>query len=42
VGPVTQSMREIYALLNEARDTANVEYQKNISEAMEKFESVSG
>jgi len=41
-GPVTQSMRDVYAQLNEQRDAANLEYQMNISEAMEKFESVSG
>jgi hypothetical protein len=41
-GPVTQSMRDVYTQLNEERDEANLDYKKNISEAMEKFESVSG
>jgi hypothetical protein len=40
-GPVSQSMLDVYAQLNEQRDAANLEYEKNISEALEKFEAVS-
>ena len=40
-GPVSQSMREVYAKLNTQRDAANLEYDKNIVEALKKFEAVS-
>ncbi len=40
-GPVSQSMLDVYARLTEERDVANQEYQKNISEALGKFEAVS-
>jgi hypothetical protein len=41
-GPVSQSMLDVYAKLNEQRDAANLEYRENISEAMKKFEAASG
>jgi len=40
-GPVSQSMLDVYARLNEQRDAANLEYERNISEALEQFEAVS-
>jgi len=40
-GPVTQSMLDVYAQLNEQAEAANLEYERNISEALEKFEAVS-
>ena len=40
-GPVSQSMKDVYAELNQQRDAANLEYKKNIEAALSKFESVS-
>jgi hypothetical protein len=40
-GPVSQSMLDVYAKLNEQRDAANLEYDKNISEELERFEAAS-
>jgi len=40
-GPVTQSMLDVYAMLNQQRDAANLEYKKNIEDALEKFEAAS-
>lgn len=39
-GPVTASMKDIYVQLNSERDAANAKYQKNITEALAKFEAV--
>jgi photosystem II stability/assembly factor-like uncharacterized protein len=41
-GPVSQPMLDVYAKLNEQRDAANRDYQKNISEAVEQFDSAIG
>jgi len=40
-GPVSQSMLDVYAKLNEQRDTANLEYRESIAGALEKFETAS-
>jgi len=40
-GPVSQSMLDVYALLNQQRDAANLEYSKHIEEALKKFEAAS-
>ena len=40
-GPVSQSMLDVYARLNEQRDAANLEYRENIAGALEKFEAAS-
>jgi len=40
-GPPSQSMLDVYAMLNQQRDAANLEYNKNIEEALKKFEAVS-
>jgi hypothetical protein len=40
-GPVSQSMLDVYAVLNQQRDAANLEYNKNIEEALRKFEAAS-
>jgi photosystem II stability/assembly factor-like uncharacterized protein len=40
-GPVSQSMLDVYAMLNQQRDAANLEYSKNIEEALKKFEAAS-
>jgi hypothetical protein len=40
-GPVSQSMLDVYAMLNQQRDAANLEYRKNIEDALEKFEAAS-
>jgi hypothetical protein len=40
-GPVSQSMLDVYAKLNEQRDAANLEYRENISRALDNFEVVS-
>jgi hypothetical protein len=40
-GPVSQSMLDVYAKLNEQRDAANLEYRENIAGALEKFEAAS-
>ena len=40
-GPVSQSMMDVYAKLNEQRDGANIEYRKNIDAALEGFETAS-
>ena len=40
-GPVSQSMLDVYAKLNEQRDAANIEYRESIAGALEKFEAAS-
>jgi len=40
-GPATQSMLDVYAMLNKQRDAANLEYKQNIEGALKKFEAVS-
>jgi hypothetical protein len=40
-GPVTHSMLDVYAMLNQQRDAANLEYNKNIEAALKKFEAAS-
>ena len=40
-GPVAQSMLDVYTKLNEQRDAANLEYDRSISEALERFEAAS-
>jgi len=40
-GPVSQSMKDVYAKLNQQRDTANLEFHNNIQVALTEFESVS-
>jgi len=40
-GPPSQSMLDVYAILNQQRDAANLEYNKNIEEALKMFEAVS-
>ena len=40
-GPVSQSMLDVYAKLNEQRDAANLEYRESIAGALEKFEAAS-
>jgi hypothetical protein len=39
-GPVTASMLEVYENLNAERDQANSKYQKDISVALQEFESL--
>ena len=40
-GPVAQSMLDVYAQLNEQAEAANLEYESDISAALEKFDAVS-
>jgi hypothetical protein len=40
-GPVSQSMKDVYAKLNQQRDAANLEFDKNIAAALKKFQAVS-
>ena len=40
-GPPSQSMLDVYAMLNQQRDAANLEYNKNIEEALKMFAAVS-
>jgi len=40
-GPVSQSMKDVYAILNQQRDTANLEFHNNIQDALAKFEAIS-
>ena len=39
-GPVSQSMKDVYAKLNQQRDAANLEYDKNIEAALSEFEGL--
>ena len=39
-GPVSQSMKDVYAKLNQQRDAANLEYDKKIEAALSKFEAL--
>ena len=40
-GPVSESMREVYAKLNQQRDAANLEFHNDIQAALTSFEEVS-
>ncbi len=40
-GPVAQSMKDMYAKLNQQRDAANLEFHNNIQAALTEFESIS-
>jgi hypothetical protein len=39
-GPVSQSMKDVYAKLNQQRDAANLEYDRNIEAALSEFEGL--
>jgi hypothetical protein len=39
-GPVSQSMKDVYAKLNQQRDAANLEYDRNIEATLSKFEGL--
>ena len=40
-GPVAQSMKDVYATLNQQRDAANLEFHNDIQAALTKFDTIS-